>query len=171
MVNLLDIQWKAVKGFENYEVSNKGQVRNAKTKKVLNPFILKSGDLQVTLYKHGAKTRRIARLVAEAFIDNPNNYKYIKHLDGNKKNNSSHNLVWCQMNELDFFESSITKLKKTNSKAIQMLDLQGNLLGTYQSIQECSYKTGFGLDSISECANGKVKQVYGKTFKFIVEDK
>lgn len=163
----MNIQWKIIKGFENYEVSTDGKVRNSKTKKVLNPFILKSGDLQVTLYKHGAKTRRIARLVAEAFIDNPNNYKYIKHLDGNKKNNSINNLTWCQMNELDFFEKSVTETKQKNSKAVQMLDLQGNVLETYESLKECSYKTGFGSKAISECANGKIKQVCGKTFKFV----
>lgn len=168
MVNVLDIEWKAVKGFEEkYEVSNKGQVRNVKTKKVLNPFVLKSGDLQVTLYKHGSKTRRIARLVAEAFIDNPNNYKFIKHLDGNKKNNSSDNLVWSSMKDLDSFEETVKVVKEKNSKAVEMLDLKENVLGTYTSLKECSYKTGISVTSISECANGKVKQVCGKKFKFV----
>lgn len=88
--------WKDIKGYEKlYQVSNLGRVKSLKTNKILksNPtFSYKF----VGLYKNKrCKLITIHRLVATTFIENPNNYNIINHIDGNVNNNNVSNLEWC----------------------------------------------------------------------------
>ena len=95
-------EWRDIKDYEGlYQVNQFGQVRNAKTKKRLygspDP---KHGYLRVDLRKDGKrKTYRIHRLVAEAFIPNPDNYDTVDHIDFNRKNNNVINLRWLSRKE------------------------------------------------------------------------
>lgn len=100
--------WKTIKDYEGfYEISNLGNVRsldrmvNAVLK--IHGRLIKShtnknnGHLQVMLHKQGRyKMMYIKRLVAEAFLENPNGYKNVKHLDGNKENNTVENIFWSK---------------------------------------------------------------------------
>lgn len=98
--------WKPVVNFDGYyEVSNKGRVRSvpridsnnhAVKGTVLKPFVDKWGYEIVGIHKDGKKlARRVHRLVAEAFIPNPNNYPEINHKNRNKTDNFVSNLEWC----------------------------------------------------------------------------
>ena len=86
--------WKQINDFDNYEVSNFGNVRR-KTKKgyhLLKPSVNNNGYYQVSLSKDGkAKPFRVHRLVAVAFIPNPDNLPIINHKDENKLNNNADN--------------------------------------------------------------------------------
>lgn len=89
------MQWKVIEGFEDYKVSECGQVFSLKTYTMLKPYE-KKNYLGVYLYKNRKrKFMMIHRLVAMAFIENPNNYPQINHKDENSKNNSVENLEWC----------------------------------------------------------------------------
>lgn len=89
--------WKICEENPNYEISNTGLVRNTSTKEVLKPKKHSAGYLCINLYKSGEKpkTRLIHRLVAAAFLPNPEDLPQINHLDGDKHNNYLENLEWC----------------------------------------------------------------------------
>jgi hypothetical protein len=93
-------KWKEVPKFNLYECSNTGFIRNKNTKKILKFFRQNSGYYQVDLHKDGYRKRFLVhRLIAITWISNPNNYKYINHIDGNKINNNISNLEWCTNSE------------------------------------------------------------------------
>lgn len=94
--------WKDIKYYEGkYQVSNLGRVKSlgnnkSKKEKILKPGKNKFGYLYVILSKEGIhKNFQLHRLVAQAFIENPNNYPIINHKDENKLNNKVDNLEWC----------------------------------------------------------------------------
>ena len=85
--------WKDIDGFENYQVSTWGRVRGRHG--ILKPYENEKGYLKIGLMKKGkSHKKRVNRLVAEAFLANPNHLPQVDHIDGNKKNNSFTNLRW-----------------------------------------------------------------------------
>lgn len=100
--------WKPIKGFDGYYVSNYGRVANGKTlrgsKRSGQPLKIqkkcKSGRLYVALIKDGKQYDfYLSRLVAEAFIPNPENKPEVHHIDGNPLNNDVSNLMWVTHEE------------------------------------------------------------------------
>lgn len=94
--------WKDIKDYEGlYQVSNLGRVKslsNSKRKKekILQPVSISDGYVQVGLYKCGKRAKfLIHRLVAQAFLDNPNNLSQVNHINGIKSDNETKNLEWC----------------------------------------------------------------------------
>ncbi len=86
--------WKNIKGFDNYEISNYGNVKNVKSGRTLK-LKVKSGYSAITLYKNGMMYYfRVHRLVAFAFIENTYNLPHVDHIDRNRKNNYVDNLRW-----------------------------------------------------------------------------
>lgn len=118
-------EWKPVKDFELfYEVSDKGRVRSLDRVDSMNRHkkgVLKSpcnngrGYMCVNLKAHGKqKQKSIHRLVAEAFIPNPDNLPEVNHKDGNKANNCVDNLEWCTAshNKKHAFRTGLNKQRK-----------------------------------------------------------
>ena len=92
------MEWRKIAGKERYSISNKGDIRNDKTGRILKNHIKDNGYCQVML---GRKTipLYVHRLVALAFIENPNGYPQVDHIDGNKANNNVNNLRWVTASE------------------------------------------------------------------------
>ena len=90
-------EWRAVPGYEGlYEVSNKGNVRNVRRNTLLRLPKNKYGYIQVGLYKNGIRTEfKVHRLVAQAFIPNPDGLPQVNHKNEVKTDNNVDNLEWC----------------------------------------------------------------------------
>ena len=94
--------WKEIPGYEKkYKVSNLGNVYSNKHKRILKPYKVRKGYLRVDLFgsKFVRKHQKVHRLVAMAFIPNPDNKPQINHIDGNPANNCVTNLEWCTNDE------------------------------------------------------------------------
>ena len=92
--------YKKIEGFENYSVSDFGNVRNDKTGKIKNVNVDIKGYVRVTLSsKTERKNKFIQRLVARAFILNPENKPQVDHIDNNRANNNIKNLRWTTISQ------------------------------------------------------------------------
>lgn len=90
------MKWKPIAGFENYSVNENGEIKNTKSGELKKPSVSGGGYLMVCLYKDSRYRRDyVHRIVAEAFLENPNGYSEINHKDENKSNNKVSNLEWC----------------------------------------------------------------------------
>lgn len=122
--------WKDINGYEGiYQISNSGKVKSFHHNK---ETILKShignGYLKVQLKKNNkCKCVYIHRLVAEAFIPNPNNFLEVNHKDECKINNSVSNLEWCN----HIYNNNYMNKTQSTKKKTAKLDLNGNILKVY----------------------------------------
>ena len=92
--------WNIIDGYENYEVSKYGEVRNITTGNYLNGNVNNCGYVKITLCKgKKGKIFQLHRLVAQAFIPNPDNKQYVRHHDGDNLNNEALNLYWQSYDE------------------------------------------------------------------------
>ena len=151
--------FKDIEGYEGlYQVSNYGSVKslgNSKTRKekVLKPFNTTKGYLQVELSKQGKrKNYYIHRLVAQAFLQNPNNLPEINHKDEDKTNNHVTNLEWCDRK----YNINYGTLKEKLSKPVICIET-GKI---YTSTMEVERQLGYFQTYIASVCNGKRKTAY-----------
>ncbi len=110
--------YRTIVGYENYEVSHFGNVRNIKTKRILKPGINGRGYCTITLHIHGNQTHKmIHRLVAIAFLENQDNKKCIDHIDNDKSNNNLSNLRYATHSE-NSQNSKLSLSNKSGSKGV-----------------------------------------------------
>ena len=186
--------WKPVVGYEGlYEVSSYGRVRslnyrNTNKITVLSSGIDKKGYKHINLSKDGkVKTYKLHRLVAQAFLPNPNNLPVINHIDENPSNNCVENLEWCTYS---YNINYGTRIEKQRQKMIEkppmswlgkfgrehntskplIQSVLGIFVKRWDNAMEVRRKLGFNNSHISACARGETKSAYGFNW-FYAEDK
>lgn len=172
--NMIEI-WRDIVGYEGlYQVSNLGRVKalgngNARNPNWQKERILKAekdinGYLRVSLSKEGNKKHyRVHRLVATAFIPNPDSLPQINHISEDKTNNVCSNLEWCSAKYNSNFGTRIQRVVEKNSK--QILCIETNKI--YQSATQIERELGYPHQSISKVCTGKRNTYKGLHFKFV----
>ena len=120
-------------------------------------------------------TKLVHRLVAEAFIPNPNNYPVINHIDCKKTNNNVNNLEWCTQkhNVRESFKNGLQKAPKgkesTCSKRVEQYDLEGNFIRIWDCTMDIQRELGINNSYISSCCLGKKKTSHGYIWRYADE--
>ena len=167
--------WRDIHGYEGkYQVSNYGRIKSLYTNKLKKATIKNWGYKCVDLYLNGKRENKtIHRLVAMTFIPNPNGYKVINHIDGNKLNNNVNNLEWCTQsyNIKHSYDNNLhipTIEKAINSRKRKILCHQNNK--KYNSIIEAAKDLNLNTGKICEVCKGTRNHTKGYTFEYIKED-
>ena len=188
--------WKDVAGLEKwFEVSNKGRVRSKDRLvnsrwgndikkpvkgKIMSQRKIYNGYYCVHLHVSEInynRTNFVHRLVAQAFINNPNNLPQVNHIDENKENNCVENLEWCTAKENNLHGNRSKKVLNsqrkrnkhfTGTKIVQLDSKNGNVINIWDSMSEAVRQCGFSLNGIYSCCNGRILTHRG--FKFMYFD-
>ena len=180
--------WKDIQGYEGiYQVSNLGNVRSVDRcvecvdsyrhykGRIMRLNKRKNGYLDICLRRQDNKVRPLVhRLVAEAFIPNPEKLPCVNHKDENKENNRVDNLEWCtEAYNNNYGEShkqrsihSSSAAIKNQSKPVLQYSLSGEYITEYYSAMEAGRKNNCRQSGISECCNGKQKTAYGYIWRY-----
>lgn len=186
--------WLPVKGFEGlYEVSNFGRVKShhkygGVDNRIMKPKSDQDGYKIIKLSGNGkCKHAKVHRLVAEAFLDNPNGYSMINHKDENKGNNFVGNLEWCDAQYNNTFGHRLEKaLPKTHMKwsktdrGRKCMSYVGHSKGKrcacfnnegivrqYDSVSEAAKAVGEKPIYIAMCCTDNLKTMDGLSWKYI----
>lgn len=165
--------WKDIEGFEGmYQVSNMGNVKSLKRTiwnsgkgcyRTVHERILKAnknndGYLQVQLHQDGKRERYLVhRLVATAFLPNPDNLPQVNHIDENKENNCMDNLEWVTCKE----NANHGTRNKKISKPVIGIDMVTGLIVEFPSAKEAKSKLGIAQSHICHCLKGRQKSSGG----------
>lgn len=161
-----DIEYaKEVKGYNGlYKVTRDGVVFATKNNRILKSEMNRAGYYAVRLSMNGINRMRLVhRLVAEAFIPNPDNLPVINHKDENKLNNHVSNLEWCTQKYNVNYGSAFERRMKKICKPIVCVETGE----TFRSVKEASEKIGLCRLQISLCLRGKAKTAAGFHWKYL----
>lgn len=171
-------RWKKVKGFPNYSVSDKGRVRDDKRDHIKARRVDRRGYSDISLYDKGKEFhKKVHRLVAEAFIDNPEEKEFVNHIDGNKLNNSASNLEWvtCSENTQHAYATGLAKPHPTYGM-LGKKNPNGGAKGkpiycyetdeVYKSSADCARKLGIRDRGINDTLKGRQHSHRGYHFKY-----
>ena len=166
--------WKDIADYEGqYMVSNLGRVKSLEHK-LRNGHIWRERVLAITYCedKYGRillsknnnhKRFLIHRLVAEAFLENPDNLPQVNHKDENPKNNTVDNLEWCTAKYNNNYGTHNDRMRKTQGKPVVCVETGI----VYQSAREIKRKLGYNNTLIGACCKSKNRTAYGYHWKYV----
>lgn len=173
--------WKDVKGYEElYQVSNLGRVRsldrldgaNHRLKgSIMKGCEITGGYLGVTLYKNSVvSSKKIHRLVAEAFIPNSEHKPQVNHINEDKTNNMVSNLEWMTAKENNNHGTRNERIGRAVSKSKSIPIIATNIKTgestEFYGTRECARQLGLYQSTITRVLQGKYKQTGGYTFEY-----
>ena len=171
--------WKDIKDYEGlYQVSNLGRVRSVKRDKVMSLLTRQHGYKSVQLHgnggnKRGFKTFSVHRLVAEAFVPNPDGKLEVNHINEDKTDNRAENLEWMSHKENSNHASRPERIGNAHrnntrtSRPVEQLTLDGQHIATYPSISEAERQTRVPRGCIHATCNGVCHQSKGYKWRYV----
>lgn len=166
-------KWKPVLNHEGfYEISNFGRVKSLKRKssigrllraRFLSPKLDRSGSYNIELrFPDGTKRGYyIYRLMAVAFIPNPENKAQVNHKNGNRKDNKLENLEWATPSENMMHKFRVLKSPPVGEKPVIQLSLSGDTIQEFKSVLEAARQLGIDHRGITQCVLGYNKSASG----------
>ena len=158
---------------EQYEISNQGRVRKRRTGKILSQQTDNKGYKRVRLSLHDKKASgKVHRLVAIAFIPNPNNKPQVNHKDADKTNNAVSNLEWVTNgeNQIHAYKNGLNYVTgRAGRKRIRVkqIDMDGNEIHVFSSLNDASASTGANSVNISSVLRHKRKTAGGYRWEVV----
>ena len=154
-MNSVKEEWRKIANLNGYSVSNLGKVRNDKTGRILKTYDNGRGYQKVEIKN---KKWYIHRLVAQAFIPNPNNYPQVNHIDENPNNCRIDNLEWC---------TAQYNIEYSVAKAIdQYNSITGETIKSFKSISKAAKELGYNKSQIWLCCNGRKSDYKGFGWRY-----
>jgi len=153
--------WKDVSFDKKYQISNLGNFK--KGNKVINGWIQNTGYKTVQINN---KKYSIHRLVAEAFIPNPENKPQVNHKDENKLNNHIENLEFCTRKYNCNYGTKMERQKEKLGKSVIQYDRNMTCINIYSSITKASQTTKINLGNIAKCCKNERKTAGGYIWKY-----
>lgn len=173
--------WKTVKGYPMYEVSDLGNVRSLNYRRTGKGQVLKQSDNNsgykcVVLTGEDGNPRRmmVHRLVADAFIENPLEKPYVDHINTEKDDNRAVNLKWVTASENSRNPITLARTQKAAKEKAEYLaqtvyvyteDLK--LLTAYTSTSVAALRTGLSQGNIARCCMGELRRYKGLIYSYI----
>lgn len=158
--------WKDIDPKGIYKISNLGRVRTTIrrgcTVEFLKPNLVKVGYYVVYL-RWGGKVHcfSVHRLVAMAFIPNPNNYPEVNHKDEDKTNNRVDNLEWCTRLYNVRYGTGTERRADSSRRDVNQYDKQGNLIKCWHGVRKACAALGLDTSNIVQCCAGRAKTCGG----------
>lgn len=157
--------WKDINGYDgDYSVSTYGRVKSKKSgvDHILSQTQATGGYLYVWLSKDGkVSSRRVHRLVAMAFIPNPNSNPQVNHKDENRRNNHVENLEWCSPLYNANYGLRGKRISDRKNKAVAQISVDtGAVIRTFKSGKEAAEVLGLLVEKINACCRGE-RQTHG----------
>ena len=175
--------WKDVVGYEGkYQVSNKGRVRSSEREvsclrgqkrkvdgRILALIPCTNGYMSVHLsVENKSKIKLVHRLVADAFLPNPNNYPEVNHRDEVRHNNKVDNLEWCTKKYNIHYGNAIQKIKDSRKvRPVNQYGLDGTFIKRWDNILDAGKGMGVNHSSIIRVCKGKQHTCKGFKWEYV----
>ena len=157
---------KPIPGYEQYSITENGQVYSSKCNRYLRPKTDKYGYKAVSLSKNGKpKHFTVHRLVATAFVPNPCGYSCVNHINELKTDNRSSNLEWCTVKYNDNYGNRNLRISKTKSKNPVVRILPNGKEQSFLGVKDAFRKTGVAHSQVSRYC----KDPNNKEWRFLHE--